>query len=392
MRLIPIVVLWLAVLRRLPSLRHGHVQRVLWLTLTALAVGATVDLPGLPAALDRALGTGPNTGHLLKHMAVLAAAAGAREVVRSFALPPDQAAAGVRQRLATFAAAQVALLALFTVAPVHASELPTLNAVADRPALLAYWAVFVVFLTGSLISVERLTRWYLGHADRGGLRTGFVLLELGALVGLLYCAHKVLHVAVQAQQLPLTPLTARADEVSDGLKGIAFLLLVLGVAWPQLAEQPLVRRLAAARADRALRPLWHELAAAVPGVALHRQVHDPHERLYDRVIEIRDSVLALRPYADERLLARTRRVAAELAVPLRHRDAAADAAWLELARRAKLRNEPAPAGGGRPPPVTLDLDDEVRTLLAISRQHAAGVRIADHLQAGPDRSSTGARQ
>ena len=391
MRLLPVVVLWLTVLRRCPTLRHGHVQRVLWLTLAALAVGATADLPGLPAALDTALGTGPNVGHLLKHMAVLAAAAGAREVVRGFALPPNQAAAGLRPRLATFAIAQIALLALFVAAPVHTTQLPTLNAAADQPTLLAYWAVYVVFVGGSLVSVERLTRWYLAHAERGGLRTGFVLLELGALVGLLYCAHKVLHVGGQAGLLPFTPLAGQGDDVSDGLQGIALLLLVLGVAWPQLAEHPWSRRLTAARADRALQPLWRELTAATPGVALHRQVHDPHERLYDRVIEIRDSILALRPYADSHLVARTRAAAATLDVPPQHRDAAADAAWLELARRAKLRNEPAAAGSARTPPVTLDLDDEVRALLAVRQQHRAGARIADHLQAGRDRAQADSR-
>ena len=83
--------------------------------------------------------------------------------------------------------------------------------------------------------------------------------------------------------------------------------MAVGLLWPVLAEWPLVRHVAALRTYRQLYPLWRSYYEAEPSIALDGAtaespfaaagLRDIEPRLYRRVIEIRDGMLAVRRYA-----------------------------------------------------------------------------------------------
>ena len=385
LRLVPAVLLWACVLKRWTTVRQGHTQRVLWLTLATCAVAATLDLPAVAPFLDRLTGAGPNVANLVKHLTVLVAALAATEVVRGFAMPPTEAKQGARRRLVVLVVADASLVLLFTAAPVHNAEQSGLTAsFATDPRMLTYWAVYLTYLGTALVSIVQLTRWYLRRAAAGALRAGLSAIGLGAIVGLAYVAHKALYLLVRLAGVTTGPVVQSMEGVESVLLGVCIVLLVAGVSWPTLSQHPLLCRAAAHRAHRALRPLWQDLTAATPEVRLPQAAQDIESTLYNQIIEIRDATLALRPYAPARLLDRARQEARALGVPARHLDAATEAAWLEVARRRKLRGvephgETIPRSHG-----AVDLDGETHVLMDLARHRRIGARAADRLDAALD--------
>lgn len=378
-RLLPVALLWASVVQRRRTLRQGPTQRALWLTLATCAVAATLDLPAVAPWLDRLTGAGPNVGHLVKHSAVLVAAAAAREVVRGLAMPPRQAGHGARKRLAVLGAAVAVLVGLFTLAPVHGTEQPGLTAAyATEPLILGYWAVFLAFLGSALTSIGRRTFWYLQHAPPSPLRTGLSTIGVGAVVGLLYVAHKVVYLLARIGGVTTGPIVEPMEAVAAGLLALSMVLLVAGVTWPALAEHPFLRRAAAYRSHWALRLLWKDMTQATPAVTLPSG-RDIESSLYDRVIEIRDGELAVRPYAPAELADQLRAAARYLGVRRRHLEGAIEAAWLEVARRRKARGAQPIAGAAPARRVGADFDGEVRVLIDVARRRRIGVRIADRI-------------
>ena len=72
----------------------------------------------------------------------------------------------------------------------------------------------------------------------------------------------------------------------------------------------------------------------------------PRARLHQAVVEIRDAVLALRPYWDRRVLEAARRQADAAGLTGEDRAASVEAAVLAAALRAKAAGAPALGGGG----------------------------------------------
>lgn len=400
LRLIPVVLLWGVVIARLPTRRQGGPARTLWLTFATCAVAGTLDLPGLAAAIDTAFAR-PNLSHLLKHGVLLVAAGAAREVVRNLALPPAAAAHDGRRRAAALVAALLGLAVLFALAPVHETRTIWFTArYATEPVMLAYWTVFVAFLSSALLSILLVTRWYLVHAPAGPLRSAMRGIQLGAAAGLGYAAHKVLYLLARLSGLPDGLLISSMETVSAALLAVSTALLVIGVSWPSILHLPGVRHLANRRAHHRLYPLWQALYEATPTIALtppnrldqddSAPLRDIEVLLYRRVIEIRDGLLALRPYLSPGLRPSVRaEVAKSQAGP--RGEVLAEAVCLELARRAKLRGDlPVPqvdetvAGG-------TDLAGEVRLLQRIAAAQPVVTSIADRIEAVMSRQDSRAR-
>jgi hypothetical protein len=107
---------------------------------------------------------------------------------------------------------------------------------------------------------------------------------------------------------------------------------------------------AARRLLRQLRPLHTELLSAVPEAA-RAQVPGrpgPRVRLHRAVVEIREAVLALRPYTDPQLAAAAHTVAHPAALAGDQMAAAVEAAVLAAALRAKASGTPALPTGAVP--------------------------------------------
>jgi hypothetical protein len=375
--------LWIVVAVRLGTLTRGTNQLYLFVALAALAVGLTIEIRWVTEALHEIAGLGPNVPHLAKHLMVVIASGAAWEVVRCVGLTSRQAAQNRTWRLLTSAVALAALTITFTLAPVHAEPLPGLTiAAAGQPALLAYWAVYLAALTAALIGIVRIAVASLRTFPCGAVRTGMAWIGVGALLGLAYCAHKVIYLAVATSGVAPTD-DGTTEVVQSMLLASTVLAFVVGLLWPGAVRWPLMRHIIAYHAYRRLRPLWRAYVHAEPGIALAETgrpaVRDIELRLYRRVIEIRDGMLAVRPYAD----ARRRELALREAQRGGHKnsDLVGEAAWLEVARRAKLQGhspsqDSVPITGGG-----ADLPDEIRVLTRIATAWPTVQAVADKVEA-----------
>jgi hypothetical protein len=375
------IVLWVVVIIRLRTLPGRPAQKLTLVGLVALAIGFTLDIPQVIAAL-RDAGAGPNVPHLTKHVMAIVATGSAWEVVRALSLDPPDAATRRPQRLLIFGGAVVALIVLFAAAPVHAEPVASFTrAAVGEPTLLAYWATFLTVLTLALVGIARLCVLARRSFPTGPVRTGMSWVGAGALLGLAYSAHKFIYLATSTGEVAAhSPSTM--ERWQSTLQVGCVLAFVLGLSWPGAVRWPPVRYLRAYRAYRRLHPLWQAYIEAEPAVAFDdtgkASLRDIELRLYRRVIEIRDGMLAVRPYAD----GQTREVALGEAQRLVAQDAdlVGEAAWLEVARRAKLRGQSPNDASLRATAGGADLATETSVLTRIAKAWPAVQAIADKVE------------
>jgi hypothetical protein len=275
-----------------------------------------------------------------------------------------------------------ALITLFALAPVHDHPVPSLTiAAVGEPTLLAYWAVYLAALGTALVGIAQVCVTSLRTFPAGPVRTGMGWMGAGALLGLAYCGHKAIYLATATSDLAVQD--ARSMEtVQSALQAICVLALVAGLLWPAAERWPLLRHLIAYRTYRRLHPLWRAYVDAEPAITFddtgRTRLHDIEFRLYRRVIEIRDGMLAVRPYAGVRL----REIALREAEHADHEnlDLVGEAAWLELARRAKLRGDPPRQDSAPTTPGGSDLATETRVLARIAEAWPAVQGIADQVE------------
>jgi hypothetical protein len=282
------------------------------------------------------------------------------------------------------------LVALFIVAPVHDQAMPGFTVAATgEPALLAYWTVYLMFLGAALASIAGLTWRSVKTFPADPLRTGMAWMGVGAAIGLAYCAHKAFYLVASTVTDGAWPQPETTERVQAALLAGTLLTFVVGVLWPRAVRWPGVRHLVAGRAHRRLYPQWQAYYEAEPAIALDASTEpdkvsrpsfrDVEIQLYRRVIEIRDGMLAVRSFATPGTRELALREAREAG--LKNPDLVGEAAWLELARRAKLRggaphedNMPATSGGK-------DLPSEIRVLTDIARSQPAIQTLADRVEA-----------
>lgn len=203
----------------------------------------------------------------------------------------------------------------------------------------------------------------------------------GSVLGLAYCAHKAIFLATATGGIAV-PDADTMDNVQSTLLTLTTLAFVIGLLWPTVTRWPVLRHLIAFRAYRTIHPLWQAYVEAEPDIAFQdtgkARLRDIEFRLYRRVIEIRDGMLAVRPYAGARL----RKIALREAKRAGHKnpDLIGEAAWLEVARRTKLQGDPqcvdsvpVTAGGA-------DLASETQLLTRIAMAWPAVQAIAERVE------------
>ena len=336
-----LVFLWGVVAARLPTLWRDQRQRALWAAVCALAISRTMVVPpfaGQPGA--------PAAQHLT---AVLAATFLLRFVLLvtgGIGGRADRAAIGVVLAL-TVGAAAACLLD------------PGLLTGDLTPAAVAYWTVLDLYL-GVVLAVAAALFWTTGaDAPARVPRIGLRVFAAGAgLLALDAVARAAIMVALGFD--PDLDLT-RINPVAELGQAVTVLLMVTGgvaISYPRARAA-----LAAYRSLLALRPLWTAMRDAFPAIILFSPrralielagVDDVHLRLYRRVIEIRDGMLALRDH-----------------LPADHAGggdpAEAEARGILLALQARAAGV-APAGpAGSWAPVGPQMTDEVAWLRRVSR-------------------------
>lgn len=285
-----------------------------------------------------------------------------------------------------------ALAALFAVSPARTS--PTNTALytdfpmqyASYPEVLAYWAIFVIYLAITFVIIGRLA-WHYGRtAGRTPVGNGLRLLAAGMVAGLGYLGYGTAVVAARALGVQGSFIST-APSVIQVLFGALIVLVAVGGGLPAMQHWPVVRQARHYRSLRLLYPLWNGLCEAVPGIALNPVAGwadrlDPRDlriRLYRRVIEIRDDYMALRPADVPGVEDAVHAAAGRQRLSAADEATVAAATRLELARRAELRGE-TPAGTGDPHAYRdfaagADLDSEVR-LLRVVAAHRTTIRLA----------------
>jgi hypothetical protein len=214
----------------------------------------------------------------------------------------------------------------------------TPNLLPQSPWVMEYCFAYAAAQIPAFAAVIVLCLRYARMAGDRVLRLGLRLVVAGTAGAILYLVNKT--VLAAAPRFGFSFPAGREFPLGSALPAAAHLLVLLGVAAPALAGW-----LARYRLHRRLRPLWMDLYRADPGIALDPPgfpaAGDLKLRLYRRVIEIRDGLLALQPYRDPEAVAAATETA--LRAGLRDERLAADveAAVVVAALRAR-------AGGTAP--------------------------------------------
>jgi len=372
--------LWTTAVVRWRAVIGPGPDRSLWSALVALAVMATVSSTDVRRAITGVTGT-PTTAATVKHLAFYVTACAVVVLVESF-----YPRAGLRRWLPhrtaiTLAAAGALLVALPAfVPPTGGTVLSGVDVYDPAWWSVLAWGAYAVELTVGLTAAAR-TAWANSRPPaEGPLRTGLVLIGVGALAGFSYVGLKlVLLAAVLAHRnatrldQPLELVTIACAVIPIGI-GSSFVLLA--------AAATRVRgTLTDARDLHRLRPLWRAIRRGVPGVTIRtfpvwQSVQKSHLLLLRTVVEIYDGLLELRPFAAPSVVDHHR---VDLGPTVDGDDATREARWIQVALVEKGRG--AAPGVPRPQeyPGHGDLRGDLRWLCAVSRafQHLPAPRAGD---------------
>lgn len=379
----PPLLLWATAVFKLPALRRNPGDpglRAYCLTIVSFAMAFTVLAPSVYDAIDRLAGI-PNLARLLANSLGLVTCWSVQAFLTYLSKPADQARAEIRRMGWALAGCLILMTLFFAAAPVDQEAVDFSGRYGDAPFVLEYRLVFLSYLGLAAANVARLSWRFAGIADRPSLQLGLRVVALGGIVGLVFVAHEGLYVIANRTGLgyPI-PNPALVTQI---LAGIFAMLVVTGStmpAWGPRAGIPLLYRwMSHYRSLRRLYPLWRALFQANPEITLFPPpspladalaLHDLGFRLYRRVVEIRDGLLALRPHVDPRVAEITRTLCREAGLAHEEVPAVVEAASLAFALRAKEKGRPISQGIVTPELLGgIDLDTEVAVLERVARYH-----------------------
>jgi hypothetical protein len=271
----PALLAWALLLWLRPSPAPG--RRLVRLCVLGLAVSQTALTPAV-IAFTPAVGL-PHVERLVGHLAMLGAVwAGAQILLRLHGRD-------TRPHTAWILFAGTAMCLLFALTP---------DLYPQSPWVMEYSVAYAVALLPEFAIIARVCLVDARQAPDRALRLGLTLVVIGVCAAACYLTSKTL-VAISSRA-PIDFSVGRGFPLSKALPVLAHLLVLVGVALPAVTEW--LRRY---RRYRRLGPLWSALYQAEPAIALQppsrlRGLFPTRLRLYRRVIEIRDGLLALRPY------------------------------------------------------------------------------------------------
>jgi hypothetical protein len=175
-----------------------------------------------------------------------------------------------------------------------------------RWLLAGYDVLFTGYALRCLALFTTLLARHAGRMPWSPLRAGLLLMKASGAVGAVWA----LLLLADAAQVLRSGRQDTAEDVPSAVLALVCALLAVGGAtatvWARALTSP-VRLVRAARAYRALEPLWSALYEAHPAIALRPRdanrcssaaptLRHMQFALYRRVIEIHDGRLSLRPY------------------------------------------------------------------------------------------------
>jgi hypothetical protein len=339
---------WAGFFYKVRDLRVRQRDPALVALLAAFAVRGAAFLlatPRVAASLDQWTGI-PDLGALGIHLGNVAFGAAVLVVIVYWANDPGEAWRRARWILVFVALVMVTMFALWLAAGVGTKQRSPHYLVqnAHRPLVAIYLFFFVATQLVALAEIARLCLKYAGFAGCRWLRRGLRTTAIGALVySIMPWSRAFSTVAVQ---LGLNPLKWEVlVPVGDG---IGMPLIIAGLTMPCWGPHlsALCRWWDNYHIYRRLYPLWRDLYQVTPRIALHpptRSMTDLNYRLYRRVIEISDGLLALRSYRDPEVRRRALQRGKEAGLTGDELRAAVAAAQLKAALNAKVAGRVVPA-------------------------------------------------
>ncbi len=360
--------------RRRPQ---NDAQRANSLALLCMALCFTVLDPPLYAVIDRVTGV-PNLARLLANSSGVVAACAFAPVATelSRATPRDR---GIWDSWWLMALTLALMIGLFFRADLPISAPGGFPERYDTaPAVAAYRCVFLGYI--GLTCCRFFVLWQrfsaaVGSVTRPALRRQVRLQTVGWALGAAYCAQECAYILLRATGAAAP--SAYSPALAYGLLAGCFALILSDgffSVWDWGERY---------RTYGALSPLWHDLFAVLPGIALDPShagrgraavVGDLDFRLHRRATEIRDGVMTLQPYLDRAMVRWARRYCLRIGVAHEVMGQYVEAVTLAAAIRARRRKERARRPLTEPLlPDTADPDGDVQHLRAVA---AAYRRVA----------------
>jgi hypothetical protein len=342
--LVVMILLWIMTVVRLPTLWRDRRQRALWTAVFGLALIKTASFPPVAERLHAPI--------LPNLLGVAVAFCLLRFIAMVTGAAPQWWQAVVTAGV---------LITLGVLAAVASSDMENRGTVLAGPlppSAVAYWVILESYLGAALLTAARLFRT-VGRAAPAGLpRLGLRAIAAGTATISLYAATKAILIVVHGFGAPIA--FERIEPVAHVIQAAAILVAVAGSLVPATRRARAV--VAAYRSLLKLRPLWRAMKNAFPEVILFSPrravfelagVDDVDLRLYRRVIEIRDGMLALRDYRPAH-------------VPAGDDPAVTEARGIALALDRRARGAEPAADPAPWAPVGPDMADEVAWLSRVS--------------------------
>lgn len=388
---IPPAIGWGVLLYKSPGFvrrRGDPANRAYWIGLLSFSLAMTVLLPPVYRWFDHTTGFA-NLARLAGNSFGLVAAWMALTFLAYLNYPPDQARVQARRTGWLLVVVVLVMTCLFVLAPVKTEAIDFWGRYRDAPYIPEYRFAFLAYLGVTLANAAFLAWRNSGITDRPALILGLRLVAIGCLLGLAYVVQEALFVVTTHLGYSVLPLM---DTVAQILIAASAALILLGStlpAWGSRAGIPVLYRWACRyRSYRRLYHLWRVLYGVFPDIALLPArpaladaftVRDLEFRLYRRVVEIRDGLLALRPYVDPDVTSRAAELCRTSGLSTEQTQVVMEAASLAGALKARRRGEAVNrdclsfgSGGGA------DVGSEVAALegIAYCYAHSSIVRAA----------------
>ena len=388
-------ILWGNLLYKLLRFRRrpqNDAQRANSLALLCMALCFTVLDPPLYAVIDRVTGV-PNLARLLANSSGIVAACAFAPVATelSGATPRDR---GIWDSWWLMALTLALMTGLFFRADLPISAPGGFPERYDTaPAVAAYRCVFLGYI--GLTCCRFFVLWQrfsaaVGAVTRPALRRQVRLQTVGWALGAAYCAQECAYILLRATGAAAP--NAYSPALAYGLLAGCFALILSDgffSVWDWGERY---------RTYGALSPLWHDLFAVLPGIALDPShagrgraavVGDLDFRLHRRATEIRDGVMTLQPYLDRAMVRWARRYCLRIGVAHEAMGQYVEAITLAAAIRARRRKERARRPLTEPLlPDTADLDGDVRHLRAVAVAYRQVAPAIDGMMDGKGEGET----
>lgn len=341
------IALWALVIRRSWLRSPSSAQMIMTATVASLAAVVTLQVP---VVRDGVIAAGGEMAAIIgDHLLAL----GVELLILLFVREIQGRGMSPRIIVGLTVAAATASTALLVIVTSTSEAMTYASSVERYPfgwPWLSYWSITIVYGLWAFGSGARFYWRYPRQAGARGEALGFLLIGVGTTIALALTVLRA-GVAISAPVRQMRLWDGWAEEAALVLAAVLFAVIVAGLMSTTAASW--LAQCSARRAHRrsvaALEPLWRSLTDAVPNITLdHRTLVSlmgvrlsQRDKLYRRMIEINDGLLALAPYTSAPLRQESFDQALSMGELPRHAHVVADTVTVAVALERYRARSPA---------------------------------------------------